>query len=94
MEPQGLQRRCRHRRHTMLKGLSSPPHRGLTLGLGEVLRSRSILLLVSGAAKRQALGQALEGRITTRCPASFLWLHPDVTVICDREAAPAAVVRR
>lgn len=74
------------RRHTMIQGLSSPPRRGLTLGLGEVLRSRSILLLVSGAAKRNALARTLEGHVTTRCPASFLWLHPDVTVICDREA--------
>ena len=77
------------RRHTMLEGLSSPPRRGLTLGLRDVLRSRSILLLVSGAAKRDALGRAFEGFVTTRCPASFLWLHPDVTVICDREASPA-----
>ena len=78
------------RQHTMLEGLASPPRRGLTLGLTEVLRSRSILLLVSGAAKRGALTRTLEGRVTTRCPASFLWLHPDVTVICDKEAAPAA----
>ncbi len=76
------------RRHTMLEGLSSPPRRGLTLGMGDILRSRSIVLLVSGTAKRSALTRAFKGRVTTRCPASFLWLHPDVTVICDREAAP------
>ena len=29
----------------------------------------------------------LRGRVTTRCPASLLWLHPDVTVYCDRAAA-------
>jgi galactosamine-6-phosphate isomerase len=79
------------RLHTMLEGLPSPPRRGLTLGMGDILRSRSILLLVSGAAKRSALTKALNGRVTTRCPASFLSLHPDVTVICDREAAPAAL---
>jgi galactosamine-6-phosphate isomerase len=77
------------RRHTMLEGLASPPRRGLTLGMGDILRSRSILLLVSGAAKRKALARALRGRVSPRCPASFLWLHPDVTVICDRDAAGA-----
>jgi galactosamine-6-phosphate isomerase len=77
------------RRHTMLEGLASPPRRGLTLGMGEILRSRSILLLVSGRAKRSALTRALRGGVNPSCPASFLWLHPDVTVICDREAAPA-----
>jgi 6-phosphogluconolactonase/glucosamine-6-phosphate isomerase/deaminase len=29
--------------------------------------------------------------VTTRCPASLLWLHPDVTVYCDREAGRATV---
>jgi galactosamine-6-phosphate isomerase len=74
------------RKHTMLEGLLSPPSRGLTLGIGDILRSRSIVLLVSGAAKKSALTRALKGRVTSLCPASFLWLHPDVTVICDREA--------
>jgi galactosamine-6-phosphate isomerase len=78
------------RQHTMLEGLASPPRRGLTLGLAEILRSRKVLLLVSGAAKRSALTRTLAGTVTTHCPASFLWLHPDVTVICDEEAAPAA----
>jgi 6-phosphogluconolactonase/glucosamine-6-phosphate isomerase/deaminase len=73
----------------MLEGLSSPPRRGLTLGMGDILRSRSIVLLVSGTTKKSALTRALRGSVTTRCPASLLWLHPDVTVICDREAAPA-----
>jgi glucosamine-6-phosphate deaminase len=62
--------------------------------MGDVLRSRSIVLLVSGAAKQGALTRALKGSVTTRCPASFLWLHPDVTVICDREAAPGATAQR
>lgn len=77
------------RSHNMIRGLRTPPRQGMTLGMGDVLQSRAILLLVSGRAKRAALERALEGRITTRCPASFLWLHPEVTVVCDREAAPA-----
>ena len=77
------------RAHSMLQGLKTPPRRGLTLGMAEVLRSRAILLLVSGRHKRDALARTLEGPISTRCPASLLWLHPDVTVVCDREAAPA-----
>jgi len=76
------------RAHTMIQGLASPPRRGLTLGMADILQSRRILLLVSGRAKRAALTRALAGGVTTRCPASFLSLHPDVTVLCDREAAP------
>lgn len=76
------------RRHPTLRGLETPPRRGLTLGLGEILQSRAILLLVSGRHKRAALKRTLAGRVSPRCPASFLWLHPDVTVCCDRAAAP------
>jgi galactosamine-6-phosphate isomerase len=75
------------RRHPTLRALKTPPRRGLTLGLGEILQSKAILLLVSGRHKSAALKRTLSGRVTTRCPASFLWLHPDVTVICDRAAA-------
>jgi galactosamine-6-phosphate isomerase len=74
------------RRHSMLTGLKVPPRRGLTMGLGNILRSRTIVLLVSGRHKRAALARMLEGTVSSRCPASFLWLHPDVTVYCDREA--------
>ena len=75
------------RNHAMLAGLARKPRFGLTLGLGDILRSRRILLLVSGRGKRQVLKRLLEPSVTPRFPASFLWLHPDVTVLCDREAA-------
>lgn len=75
------------RRHSMLTGTRVKPRRGLTFGLAEVLCSRRILLLVSGRHKRRALARALEGTVSTLCPATFLWLHPDVTILCDRAAA-------
>ena len=74
------------RRHSMLEGLKTLPRRGLTLGMADILQSKAIVLLVSGRPKAASLRRMLSGRVTTRCPASFLWLHPDVTVYCDREA--------
>ena len=71
----------------MLKGLPSKPRYGLTLGLGDILRSRKILLVVSGTSKRAVLEKLLQGRVSPRLPASFLWLHPSATIICDRDAA-------
>lgn len=76
------------RRHPMLTSAGAAPRFGLTLGLADVLQSKRILLLVSGRHKAAPLRRTLEGRVTTRCPASFLWLHGDVTVYCDRAAAP------
>jgi putative deaminase/isomerase len=77
------------RRHSMIKAMKPPPRYGLTMGLGDILGSRAILLLVSGRHKAAALRRLLEDRVTTRSPVSFLWLHPDVTVYCDRAAGGA-----
>jgi galactosamine-6-phosphate isomerase len=82
------------RRHSMLEGLKTPPRRGLTLGMADILQSRTILLLVSGRQKAAPLRRMLSGRVTTRCPASLLWLHPDVTVYCDRAAGRALAGRK
>jgi 6-phosphogluconolactonase/glucosamine-6-phosphate isomerase/deaminase len=57
------------------------------------LSSRRVLLLVSGKRKRQAVGRLMKPLATTRFPASFLWLHPDATVLCDREAAGDFAIR-
>lgn len=78
--------------HTMLAGAASPPAFGLTLGIDELLASRRVLLLVSGAHKRPQLARLLNGPISTSFPASLLWLHGHTTVICDRDAAPAEPV--
>ncbi len=75
------------RRHSMVRSLRPRPRFGFSLGLRDILRSREIVLLVSGRHKRAPLKRMLAGRVTTVCPASFLWLHPRVTVYCDRAAA-------
>ena len=77
----------RSRGHPMLAETVAPVHQGLTLGLGDILRARRILLMVSGAAKRAPLAQLAARRITPALPASFLWLHGDAVCLCDREAA-------
>ena len=76
------------RRHSMLTSAKTAPRFGLTLGLADVLQARRILLLVSGRQKRLPLRRMLAGQVSAACPASFLWLHGDVTVYCDRAAAP------
>jgi galactosamine-6-phosphate isomerase len=70
----------------MLRSLKRKPGYGLTLGMGDILRSRKLLLVVNGKAKREVLARLLEGKVSTHFPASFLWLHPDATIICDRES--------
>lgn len=75
------------RTHPMLAETGSPVRQGLTLGLGDILRSRKILLMVSGAAKREPLTRLAERRVTPQLPVSFLWLHGDAVCLCDADAA-------
>jgi galactosamine-6-phosphate isomerase len=71
----------------MLANARSRPTCGLTLGMAEILAAREILLLVSGPAKRAPLQRLLQCEVTTEFPASFLWLHPNWTLLCDAAAA-------
>ena len=72
--------------HPMLADSRSKPTFGLTLGMAEILASREILLLVSGANKCEPLRKLMQRQITTEFPASFLWLHSNWTLLCDRTA--------
>lgn len=58
---------------------------GLTLGMQNIMRSKKILFLVNGTHKQEPFKKFLTGKITTRFPATMLWMHPNVTVICDKE---------
>jgi galactosamine-6-phosphate isomerase len=72
--------------HSMIRDEKIAVTFGLTLGMAHLLQSRKILLLVNGSHKAAAMRQLLSKVISTRFPASFLWLHPHVTCFCDRDA--------
>lgn len=62
------------------------PKKALTMGIGTILAAKKIVLLACGKNKHDAIVGLLNGRVTTALPASFLNLHNDVIVICDKEA--------
>lgn len=62
------------------------PRYAYTMGIGTILRARKIVLVVSGREKAQILWEACHGPVTPAVPASILQLHPDVTVVADRDA--------
>ncbi|MEO8668528.1 MAG: glucosamine-6-phosphate deaminase [Bauldia sp.] len=62
------------------------PRQALTLGIGNLLEAREILVLASGAHKSAILTQALGGPVTTDLPATALRSHPAATFIADRAA--------
>lgn len=63
------------------------PKQALTMGLGEIMKARKIILLANGANKHDALIALLNCKeVTKDLPASVLINHPDVTIICESEA--------
>ena len=65
------------------------PVQALTMGFGAISKARSILLIITGANKAPIAKKLFEGKIHTDVPACLLLLHPDVTVILDKDAASA-----
>ena len=63
------------------------PRRALTMGIETILSAREVLLVAVGEEKARPLAAALAGPVTPHLPASFLSLHPRLTVIADRAAA-------
>ncbi len=62
------------------------PAYGLCMGMQEILQSKKIIFLVTGKGKKDALERIMSKKIGTDCPASFLWLHPNVECLIDLSA--------
>jgi len=69
--------------HQMIKGLDFKPTYGMTLGMADILQSKKIILLVTGSKKKKVIKKLLSKEITTKLPASFLWLHQQVACYID-----------
>ena len=63
------------------------PKRAITMGVGEIMKAKKIVLIASGESKAEAIKGLFSGKITTENPASMLQMHRDVTVIVDKAAA-------
>lgn len=63
------------------------PEKAITVGMGTILESKTILLLASAENKAAAVADAVEGPVTEEVPASVLQRHPDTTLLLDQEAA-------
>lgn len=59
----------------------TPSTHAITMGIGTILESREIVLLVNGANKRAAIERLRNGQVSEEFPASVLWWHRNVHVI-------------
>lgn len=65
--------------------LDEVPKKAITMGIGKIMQAKKIILLAYGKGKAEAIEGLLSSKITTENPSTILNLHPDVTLIIDRE---------
>lgn len=64
------------------------PTRAISMGIGDILRAKKLLLLATGESKAAAMrGLLLNEELSAQNPATMVKTHPDATVIIDRALA-------
>lgn len=58
---------------------------GMSIGMADILSSCKILMLVTGKGKEKIVEQLFTKRVTSKLPASFLWLHPNTTTLIQED---------
>ena len=71
----------------LFDNIDDVPRQALSMGIKNIMQAKSILMVVSGANKADAVYGMVKGEVTPELPASVLQLHPDVTIVCDKAAA-------
>ncbi len=71
----------------LFASIDEVPRQALSMGIKNIMQAKSIVMVVSGKNKAEAVRGMVKGEITPALPASILQLHPFVTVVCDKDAA-------
>jgi glucosamine-6-phosphate deaminase len=67
--------------------ISEVPRLAITMGIGEIMKARKIILMAWGSSKAPVIKQSVEADDTESVPASLLQNHDDVTFYIDEAAA-------
>ena len=70
------------------ESIDDVPKSAFTMGIGTIMAAKKIVMVVTGADKKDILHKTFWGPVTPEIPASILQFHPDVTLICDEAAYP------
>ena len=73
--------------------INQVPKYALTIGVGTLLDSEEIMILVTGHNKAQALEAAVEGSVNHLWTVSALQLHPKSLIVCDEPATQELKVK-
>ena len=67
--------------------LEAAPREAVTLTCPTLMSATDVIAVVPEKRKAQAVKDALEGGLTTRCPASLVLTHPSATIYLDQDSA-------
>ena len=62
------------------------PAKALSVGIGTVMDSREVLVLINGHNKARAMAATVEGGVSQKWTCSALQLHPAAIIACDEAA--------
>ena len=62
------------------------PTKAITMGIGQIMKAKKILLIANGKGKAEILERSLFGEVTPAVPASILRFAANVVVCADAEA--------
>lgn len=88
LEPSTIQANARY-----FNKLEDVPVQAASMGISTIMKSKEILLLISGENKREAMAKLLNTDVQESFPASVLKNHPCVTIIADEAAMKDVKVR-
>ena len=66
--------------------INQVPNTALTVGVGTVMDSKEVLIIINGLKKARALRKVVEGGINHIWTVSALQMHPKGIIVCDEEA--------
>lgn len=70
------------------ESIDDVPKAAITMGIGTIMAAKKIVMIVTGADKKEILKKTFWGPVDPQVPASILQFHPDVVLICDKDAYP------
>jgi glucosamine-6-phosphate deaminase len=69
------------------QNISDVPTHAITAGIATIMKSKKLVLLVSGENKAEIFKEFLLSKVTESIPATALKQHPNVTIVADEQAA-------
>ena len=73
----------------LFDSIDEVPHYAYTIGIGEIMEAKTVLILASGKAKAPIIKELLDGEVDPKVPASILKVHPNCVLIADEDALSA-----